>query len=289
MSNVDFLCLGAPKSGTTSLHDLLIQHPDIFLPSEKDFHYFDDDKVYARGLDWYLDYFNSRTIEKIAGDVAANYLYADPARVVESLGKDLKFIIIMRHPADRAYSYYLHFKRRLSLHGTFEECISIDYQEPDSEVSYPYEPIVKWSKYNEYIRTFLQYFDKEQFLFLTFESFVQDQSKTLKEIEEFLSVDHFSGYQFASSNRAFKPKSKQVNALLYKRNPIKKVLRKMLPNFESRHRLKQFIIKLNSKKADDNEFKLSADLRMALTKAEFENSILDLKELTGLDLLEWKS
>ncbi len=286
-SNIGFLCLGAPKSGTTTLHDLLIQHPEVYLPEEKDFHYFDEDEVYANGLDWYLKYFENQKNELIAGDVAANYLYADPKRVYDDLGAKVKFIVIMRNPADRAYSYYLHFKRRLALEGTFEECTNSDYVEPGSKVKYPYEPIVQWSRYDQYIKKYYDYYDKRQFLFLTFETFVKKQKETLLQVENFLGVSQFSSYKYTSSNQAFSPKSKGVNVLLYKENPIKKILKWVLPSFKLRHQLKQLVIRWNSKKAKKEEFRLSPRLKQGLMENEFKGSIGELRELTGLDFHEW--
>ena len=41
MSLPNFMCIGAAKSGTTTLYDILSQHPDIFTPSFKEPHFFD--------------------------------------------------------------------------------------------------------------------------------------------------------------------------------------------------------------------------------------------------------
>lgn len=41
-SKPDFICIGAQKAGTTWLHDVLSQHPDIWLPPIKELHFFDE-------------------------------------------------------------------------------------------------------------------------------------------------------------------------------------------------------------------------------------------------------
>jgi hypothetical protein len=43
----DFLGVGAAKVATTSLHDILSQHPQIYLPSAKEIHFFDMDENYS--------------------------------------------------------------------------------------------------------------------------------------------------------------------------------------------------------------------------------------------------
>ncbi len=49
----NFLILGATKSGTTSLHHYMKQHPDVFLPEEKEIQFFIDDQLYEKGMEFY--------------------------------------------------------------------------------------------------------------------------------------------------------------------------------------------------------------------------------------------
>ena len=50
-----FVIVGAQKSGTTTLHDLLGQHPQIWVSEPKELHFFD--KHQGRGVEWYADQF----------------------------------------------------------------------------------------------------------------------------------------------------------------------------------------------------------------------------------------
>ncbi|CAN0605590.1 unnamed protein product, partial [Ectocarpus sp. 12 AP-2014] len=47
----DFLCIGAQRAGTTWLHNRLLEHPDLYLPPEKELQFFN--AFFDRGLDWY--------------------------------------------------------------------------------------------------------------------------------------------------------------------------------------------------------------------------------------------
>ena len=49
----NFLCVGASKTGTSSMHQILKQHNEIFLPTEKELNFFH--KNYNKGIDWYID------------------------------------------------------------------------------------------------------------------------------------------------------------------------------------------------------------------------------------------
>ena len=55
----NFMCIGASKSGTTSLYDILKQHSQIFIPYSKEPHFFDMPKVYSNGLEWYKNTYYS--------------------------------------------------------------------------------------------------------------------------------------------------------------------------------------------------------------------------------------
>lgn len=98
---VDFICLGPGKSGTTALHLCLWEHPDISLPLAKSTKYFDT--RYHRGLDWYHSHFESS--RPVWGEVTFSYAYRSEA--IERIGKyrkDINLILLVRNPADRAFS-----------------------------------------------------------------------------------------------------------------------------------------------------------------------------------------
>ena len=76
MSLPNFMCIGAAKSATTSLYDILRQHSDVFAPSFKEPHFFDTPSVYKNGVKWYSKtYFNNVKNEKRIGDFTPTYLF----------------------------------------------------------------------------------------------------------------------------------------------------------------------------------------------------------------------
>ena len=48
-----FLIPGVSRAGTTTLHDYLSEHSDIFMPAEKELRFFDRDENYNRGVEYY--------------------------------------------------------------------------------------------------------------------------------------------------------------------------------------------------------------------------------------------
>ena len=108
----NFFVLGAAKSGTTTLHGLLTAHPRIFVTKEKEPRFFDDDTYYTRGLDRYLrDHFRGAAGFQARGEATPTYLASGRKardRIRRDLGKDLRFLVILRDPVKRAWSHYLH-------------------------------------------------------------------------------------------------------------------------------------------------------------------------------------
>src|SRR5437588_7141599 len=102
----NFLIAGAAKAGTTSLHDYLGQHPDIYMSTFKEPNYFVPGYAYE---DWedYLALFAGARGETAVGESSTGYLYCEesPLRIKSTLG-DVKIILILRNPARRAASLY---------------------------------------------------------------------------------------------------------------------------------------------------------------------------------------
>ena len=108
----DFVIIGAQKSGTTSLDKFVFQHPAILPATNKVHCYFA--LKYKRGEYWYRLRFPIRASQKfLSGETSPIYLFYPmvPGRMKKLL-PDVKLIVILRNPVDRAYSHYHHTKRR---------------------------------------------------------------------------------------------------------------------------------------------------------------------------------
>lgn len=102
-----FLCLGAQKAGTTSLHHWLAQHPQVFLPDAKELHYFS--LHHQRGPDWYRQQFAAARPHQRCGDITPYYLFhpAAPPRI-RALVPQARLIVLLRDPVERALSGLFH-------------------------------------------------------------------------------------------------------------------------------------------------------------------------------------
>ena len=105
-----FLGIGTQKGGTTSLYQLLRQHPDVFLPEQKEVHYFS--KHYQLGDSWYLNHFAASKPGQLRGEITPYYLFheAAPQRIA-AMRRSMRLIALLRDPVERTLSQYFHSSR----------------------------------------------------------------------------------------------------------------------------------------------------------------------------------
>ena len=141
MSKPDFIIIGAAKSGTTTLYQYLCRHPQIYMSTPKEPDFFSLDMNYHKGIEWYESLFDGAKPEQICGEASTTYSrwhqHPKAAERISQYLPKVKLIYIMRHPVDRAYSFYAYrFKRsqhnrqflearnELMMARTFEEAIA---------------------------------------------------------------------------------------------------------------------------------------------------------------------
>lgn len=100
----DFFVLGAPKCGTTSLYEGLIQHPDVFMPTNKEPHFFSSDFPEHRKVtteEAYRSIFEDARDDQVSGEASVWYLYSQEAvrNIVKRRG-DCRFIVMVRRQID---------------------------------------------------------------------------------------------------------------------------------------------------------------------------------------------
>lgn len=108
----ELFLIGAMKCGTTTLFDLLTQHPQICNDAHKEKHYYDKAEEYQKGYKFYMSMFEGCDPNLFYLDATPRYVNIDevPSRLLETYGKSLlatkKFILILREPISRHYSEY---------------------------------------------------------------------------------------------------------------------------------------------------------------------------------------
>lgn len=192
---------GAGKSGTTSLYYYLSEHPDVFMASVKETHFFS--QHYEQGIDWYQRQFMGYGNEKIIGEFSTSYLMdkSVPERI-QTILPNAKLLFIFRNPIERAFSNYWF---SLSL-GTQVGGRSF------SDVIHSEEGFMKYivpGFYYDHVSEFLEYFDQQQVFVMFTENLKRQPLVEIQRCYEFLGVDSsfqpdvhsiFNRTVFASNN-----------------------------------------------------------------------------------------
>jgi hypothetical protein len=199
------LVIGAQRSGTTSIFNYLVQHPDVLPPLGKEIHYFDFH--YSRGVRYYRGRFpySHRLREgTITLDATPYYLVHPlvPQRAAQLL-PDVKLIALLRNPIERAYSHYQHEVRDGREPLSFVEAIDREAERlAGEEERLRNEPgYYSWNHhrysythrglYIEQLRRWLQHFPRSQLLVLQSEFMYRQPAEATARVHRFLGLkDH---------------------------------------------------------------------------------------------------
>jgi Sulfotransferase domain len=179
----DFLIVGAEKSGTTWLKHVLNENPEIFIPSEKEIHFFDKEINYKKGMKWYREYFKKHE-NQTCGEITPGYLSGSAlcAERIKASLPNVKLIAILRNPIDRAISNY----HMLSIAGLVKSNIT--------KHLIPGDPIVEKGKYKKQLLPFFNLFESNSILLLKYDRINNDSKALIAEIEKFLGVPPLHQY-----------------------------------------------------------------------------------------------
>ncbi len=187
--NLTFLMIGCQRCGSTWIDAALREHPEVYLPAQKQTYFFD--RNYDRGIDWYLGEFKHvGTEHRAVGEVATGYCLPEAIGRVALHLPDVKLLMTMRHPVERAYS---NFKTRRAEQGwaSFEAAVEAD---PD---------LLERGRYIEQVEAALEHYPREQLLLLLYDDLDRDDRAFLRLILEFIEVNpDFESNQFGQRRNA---------------------------------------------------------------------------------------
>jgi hypothetical protein len=290
----NFFIIGAQKAGTTSLYYYLKQHPQVYMSPRKEPHFFEGMHAafYRPGrtippvtnLEDYQALFEGVSNEKAIGEASASYLYSPraPALIKRSI-PHAKLISVLRNPADRAYSNFVHCLQvgREPL-GSFVEAL----QAEERRIRENWGPLWHYKQKGFYYAQVKRYFDtfgQDQVKIYLYDDLRGSPFSMLRDIFRFLDVDEtFAPDLSIEHNTAGVPKNKSIYAMakrLASRNPALKValLERFLPAGPRRYVKSKIFVKPPP---------LPAEVRRQLIDS-YREDILQLQELIGQDLSPW--
>lgn len=196
-----FLIIGAQKGGTTSLYNDLVQHPQVAGALRKELHYFDINN--HRSVNWYRAHFPilGRST-RITGEASPYYLFHPYASVrIKDLLPDVKLIVMLRNPIDRAWSHYHHEITRGFEKLSFEQAIEAESRRvgdpstigadsnSDAACHHRHFSYLARGRYAQQLRRWFEFFPREQMLVLKSEEYFEDPATTYCQLLEFLGLD----------------------------------------------------------------------------------------------------
>ncbi|MGH9386805.1 MAG: sulfotransferase family protein [Vicinamibacterales bacterium] len=297
MTLPNFLVIGAGRSGTTSLHYYLGEHPDVFLPDVKSPSYFfcngrsPDEDPYIRSVaqDYsvydaadYEGLFDGVRNEKAIGEVSPAYLatvHAAP-RIAARL-PDVRLVALLRHPVDRAFARFVGRRRDgLERRVDFADVVRDERKQPlirDEAVG----TYLAAGFVGHFLASYLERFSRDRIRIHLFEDFQENPAGIMRDLFAFLGVDP-----------AFVPdvsrRHNRSGGLV--RNQL--VRRAWTHSATLRARLRRYLPKTMRDRAfalitqDILPVRLDSTLRAELTRL-YRSDIERLEVLLGRDLSDW--
>ncbi|WP_300460982.1 sulfotransferase [Desulfobacula sp.] len=295
----DFLIVGAPKCGTTSLFRYLKNHPQIFLPEKKEPKFISsqfikfpmngpgdtrlDETVHE--FSQYSGLFSEADDHQLCGEASADtlYYYHQSIPVIKKYIGNPKIIILLRNPVERAFSSYSHTVRDHRETAGFEFALSNEKVRIKNNFDLMWHH-VKVGCYYCQVKAFLDNF--EHVFVGLFDDLKKDSPSFVRNVFDFLEIDN----QYLPSNldrvyhRSYVPKYRFINQWIVRPNKLKNAAKPLFNIFFTNAQIEGMInfFKDMSEKKRNIEF----DTRIRLTRS-FKKDIHQLSQLIGKDLEQW--
>lgn len=200
----DYLIIGTMKGGTTALQDFICKHPDVATPEKKEIHYF---SLYPHmSREWYLGHFNG-VGENTVGEASPTYFdvaytQAIP-RLIKSFNQEIKLILIVRDPVERAVSHFHHLKNinkiKSILDININDFFGRSYSQmlrQSSEIDFCLHQVIDFSLYARKFMTYLSVFERKQILVVDSLKLRNDAANTMNSVFRHIGISDFYDPEF---------------------------------------------------------------------------------------------
>lgn len=304
----DFFIVGAAKAGTTSLADYLSQHPAVYMSPVKEPHFFAKDirldelrpllkkrlkqnevkrvlesggkekihRAYITDPATYAALFQFAKPGQLKGEASPSYLYSElAAKEIHHSNPSAKIIILLREPVSRAFSHYQMDLRIGYTKGSFEEALREDAAHKGKSWG-SRSHYLELGLYSAQVKRYLDIFPKEQILILLYDDLQADAAGILSRTLHFLGLADNS----ASLDLSVKNPASVARLKMDLHSPLAEKLKRMMSGKLKTH-LKKIFFKSPEQVKPEPE-------TTAVLKAYFRKDILQLEQVTGINLDKWK-
>ena len=295
MQMPNFLLIGAAKAGTTSLYTYLAQHPQIYMSPDKEPRFFalegeqpsfggitqQINKSSINTLEAYAQLFEGVTDEVAIGEASTIYLYSEKAvDRIQHYVPSAKLVAVLRQPADRAFSSYVHLVRDGFETLSFEAGLAAESQRRAEN----WQPLWFYQDRGFYYAQLKRYFDRfepEQIRVYLYDDLLKDSQQICQDLYQFLGADSTFTPNLARTNVSGIPKQRWLQNLFNRDNVLKSAVKPLLPK-SVRRKISRGVQEKNL----GQKPVMTADTRRQLTDV-YRADILKLQDLIGRDLSGW--
>lgn len=229
----NFFVVGAPRAGTTTLYNYLRQHPDIYVPKQKELHYFTHEHAASsyyrppviRTECEYLRHYSARKGQSFAGDFSPSYLYFETAaEEILRFSSDPRIIAVLRNPTERTISHYLMDVAK----GLQEKPLSAFYESTAENSLFHFEYIGA-SLYADGVARYRRLFGPDRVYVIVSEELWANAKSTIVDLLRFLGADPNAPFRPAGpANTYFEPRAGVPRS--FGRSPLARATFRLLPD-----------------------------------------------------------
>ena len=223
-SRIDFIIAGTQKGGTTALYEYFRLHQNICMADKKELHFFDEDRYFEKknpNYSKYHRYFSPNDHSQVIGEATPIYMYWNKSiERIYVYNPQIKLIIILRNPIDRAFSHWNMERDKGRESRTFLKAI-LDEDSKINSPNYSQNKILSYldrGHYSQQIKNIYNYFNKNQLLILRSEDLRENLDNTLMNIAGFLSIPPFDPVYHKEVNSRSYPYKMRKEELTFLKN-----------------------------------------------------------------------
>ncbi|MFM7064182.1 MAG: sulfotransferase domain-containing protein [Actinomycetes bacterium] len=298
----DFVVVGAPRCGTTSLHYYLSQHPGICTATVKEPSFFlfedtgggprplvDDERIVTKSVRdpaRYRALFDDAAPGQLTGDVSVLYLYAQRSpHLIRAANPDARVAMVLRHPVERSYSHFLY-----TYTGPAEQVRTAFREACEAERGLPETPftsgthLLRLSDYGPQVDRYLDVFPREQVLVSLYDDLEAHPADYLATFCSFVGADPAFGFDVGTRYNGSSVARRSGRAAAQAVGRVAPAVKSALPA-SAAAQLGRLRARLRRKGAPPP---LGAQFRAEMAEY-FGPSIARVEELTGRDLAHWRA
>lgn len=303
----NFFIVGAPKCGTTSLHEYLQRHPDVYMPFYKEPHYFGSDLIGSRFLQFrnkperYLRLFRDARNESRIGESSPWYLVSTrAAQEIKAYDPNAKIIMLLRNPVDMMYSMWSQFRYSGNEQiEDFEEALKAESARKQGQLIRRAAHCVTglyytdMAKYTDQVKRYFDTFGRDNVCVIIFDDFKANTAQVYKSVLNYLELDDSFETNFDVVNPNKEVRVEWLQKAILSTGFSLMLLKDRLTYFATTNRFIPYSYRTQTVKGVINAYTryekrspLTPELRQRILTS-FEPEIDSLSELLNRDLSHW--